>query len=302
MLATFTPQRLESLGEHEVGDALEQGQIVFFPQCPFELPAAEDLEFLRAELPRQLQLKNVSYHPEADQVRGLSGSPDLYQRAYRVLTAHSERLQAFLTGVMPHLAERWTVGTSSFRPIQEQGRNLKSHASNELVHVDAGAYGATDGDRIFRFFVNVNPETDRVWASKRTFPDLYRRYGAEAGIAPACRPKHYLEKRPLDHLRTAFLRGLVKVGLPMAKVLDSSPYDRTMRRFHNFMKDTPAFQSDPEGHEEYRFPPLSAWMVFTDMVSHASVSGQHALVTTMLLRLENCRHSGLAPINILKAA
>ena len=58
---------------------------------------------------------------------------------------------------IPALAENWQVGTSSFRPLQEQGRNLDSHASNERVHVDAGAYGATHGNRVFRFFVNVNP-------------------------------------------------------------------------------------------------------------------------------------------------
>ena len=66
--------------------------------------------------------------------------------------------------------------------------------------------------------------------------------------------------------------GLVKtlaLGALILKVLDSSPYDRTMRRFHNYMKDTPSFQQQQDGHEEFRFPPFSAWMVFTDMVSHA---------------------------------
>src|SRR5205807_1518807 len=54
---------------------------------------------------------------------------------------------------------------------------------NELVHVDAGAYGATHGDRILRFFVNLNPSSDRIWISKGTFADLLGRHGAEAGIA-----------------------------------------------------------------------------------------------------------------------
>ena len=41
-------------------------------------------------------------------------------------------------------------------------------------------------------------------------------------------------------------------------------------------------------------------LVLTDMVSHASVSGQHALVDTFVLRLDACRHPQLAPINILE--
>ena len=85
-------------------------------------------------------------------------------------------------------------------------------------------------------------------------------------------------------------------------MLDSSPDDREMRQFHNYMKDTPAFQQQQEGHQEFRFPPFSAWMVFTDMVSHASLSGQFAFVHTSLVRLENCRLPELAPINILRAA
>jgi hypothetical protein len=42
-------------------------------------------------------------------------------------------------------------------------------------------------------------------------------------------------------------------------------------------------------------------MVFTDSVSHASISGQHALVNTFLVRLAACRQPQLAPINILRA-
>ena len=73
-----------------------------------------------------------------------------------------------------------------------------------------------------------------------------------------------------------------------------------MRRFHNYMKDTPEFQASEEGHQVFRFGPFTAWMVFTDMVSHASVSGQFALVDTFVVPLRNCRHPEMAPINIIR--
>jgi len=300
MLVTYTREQVESAGDAEISDALERGQIVYFPECPFPLPPAADLALLRKELPQQLQLKNVSYHPEADRISGMAGDTELARVARRILVEHSRQVEGFLSRVIPSLAKNWTVGTSSFRPIEEKGRNLKPHASNELVHVDAGAYGATGGDRIFRFFVNVNPQEDRVWATKGTFPQLYERYGKAAGVKPARRPTNYLRKRPLDHLRTASLRGLSTIGLPLAQVLDSTPYDRVMRRFHNFMKDSAEFKQDSTGYQEFRFKPFSAWMVLTDMVSHASLTGQHALVNTFVLRLESCRLPELAPINILK--
>jgi hypothetical protein len=296
MLATYSLAQLRSAPPHAISDALERGEIVHFPECPVPLPSEEDLASLREALPRQLHVKNVSYHPESDRLHGVRDDAVLRERAYRVLKAHSRNVETFLHETIPALTRGWTVGTSSFRPIQERGRDLDPHASNELVHVDAGAYGATRGDHILRFFVNVNPTEDRVWATKGAFPYLYARYAAEAGIAGA----HALEPGALDHVRSTLLKGLVRLGVKEAMVVDSSPYDRLMRRFHNYMKDTPAFRDGRDDYAELRFAPYSAWMVFTDAVSHASISGQHALVNTFIVRLAACRQPHLAPFHILR--
>jgi hypothetical protein len=247
-------------------------------------------------MPKLLSSKNISYHPEADRIFGIQGRKEDVDRARELLKGHTGRVQAFLKKAMPNLTRGWQVGTSSFRPLQERGRNLSAHASNERVHVDAGAYGATHGDRVLRFFVNVNPEEDRVWITKGAFPELYRRYADEAGIRGGS-----LDEGLLDRLRTGASRALGAV-IPPARLLDSSPYDRRMRRFHNFMKDTPSFQSTPDGHREFRFKPFTAWMVFTDMVSHACIEGQHAFIDTFVIKLASCRLPGMAPINILKGA
>lgn len=302
MLKTYTKETLAQATPGEVEENLERCNVVHFADCPIELPSETDLAFLREELPAQLKLKNISYHPEANRVRGLEGTLEEIERASGILKKHHERVNVFLTSLMPNLSCNWTVGTSSFRPVQERGRDLKPHSSNELVHFDAGAYGATNGDRIFRFFVNVNPNEDRVWATKGTFPDVYARYGEAAGISPNQLSKKDLTKGPFDYVRSGIIKGLTAAGLRMAHVLDSSPYDRTMRRFHNFMKDTPEFQANPDGHVEMRFKPFSAWMVLTDSVSHASLSGQFAFVTTNLIPLENCSVPEMAPLNILRQA
>ena len=300
MLEEYDTARLAAAAPDEIGDALERGNILKFMPCPIELPTADELATLRTALPQQLKRKNVSYHSEADRVTGLDKDSPLSEIVYDVLSTHHQRITEFLRKTMPTLATNIRVGTCSFRPIEEKGRNLKPHASNELVHVDAGAYGATNGDRIFRFFVNVNPDVNRVWASKGAFPDLFEQHGHAAGLYDDLSPT--LERGPLGELRTSLLHGLASAGLPLAPMLDSSPYDRVMRKFHNYMKDTPAFQEITEGQETFEFEPYSAWMVLTDMVSHASVSGQHALVYTALVKLESCRLPELAPINILRAA
>jgi hypothetical protein len=299
VLSTFTQERLVRAGATDLSDELERGRIVHFPECPVALPPGEDLEFLRREMPALLRSKNVSYHPEADRVVGIRAGRDVVERARGILKEHSRRVQEFLSRAIPSLARGWQVGTSSFRPLQERGRNLSAHASNELIHVDAGAYGATHGDRVIRFFVNVNPSEDRVWISKGAFPDLHRRYARQAGVARPDGGNGWLEEGLLDRVRTGAARALGAL-LPGARLLDSSPYDRAMRRFHNFMKDTPEFQATPEGHCEFRFAPFSAWIVFTDMVSHACIEGQYAFIDTFVVPLRNCRLPEMAPINLLK--
>ena len=261
--------------------ALERGEIVQFGACPIALPEAADQEFLREGLAPFLRKKNVSWYPRADKLTGVQAPAEIVARARRILRDHSRRVCAFLEGRMPDFTRGWEPGTSSFRPLEEKGRALGAHASNELVHVDAGAYGATHGDRILRFFVNLNPSRERVWISKGTFAALLEKHGAEAGIsrgplAPALPEKIY--------------SGLLQAAgraFPMARVIDSSPYDRRMRRFHNWMKDTPAFQAGAS--ERFAFAPFSAWMVLTDGVSHACVEGQHALVDTFIVPLRNCK-------------
>jgi len=275
-------------------DALERGRIVHFARCPLPLPSPEDQEFLRSGLGPWLRRKNVSYYPGAGKVTGMDAPKPALDRARRILEEHSGRVQDFLRCGMTEFTRGWTPGTSSFRPVEEQGRGLSAHASNELIHVDAGAYGATHGDRVLRFFVNLNPSAERVWISKGTFEDLLRRHGDEAGI-----PRGALTPA----LPERALGGLLRIGrraLPMARVIETSPYDRRMRRFHNWMKDTPAFQLPP--HERYAFAPFSAWMVLTDGVSHACIRGQHALVDTFLVPLANCRVPAAAPYRILAGA
>jgi hypothetical protein len=302
MLTSYSLDQVSRLAPNTLGDDLERGEIVQFPQCPIDLPDESDLKFLREDLAAHLRNKNVSYHPETDSVPGLKADPARTERAQRILKQHAARVEDFLQRTMPALTRGWTVGTSSFRPIQEKGRDLSAHASNELVHIDAGAYGPTYGDRVLRFFVNVNPVEDRVWATRGAFPDLYARFGRAARITPDTRRRASLERGPLDQLRTGFLRTLAAAGLPQAMLIDSSPYDRTMRQFHNYMKDEPAFRDDTSKEVEIRFAPFSAWMVLTDMVSHASLSGQYALVNTFLLRLASCRLPEFAPYRILSAA
>jgi hypothetical protein len=301
MLETFDSVRLAAAGPRTLSDVLEQGRIVYLPECPVALPDEADLAVLRDQLAGVITRKNVSYHPEADSVRGLDPKSPLYPVTYRALTGLRQNVTDWARRTMPDLLRNADIGTCSFRPIEEAGRAIDAHKASELIHVDAGAYGATNGDRILRFLINAHPTRDRVWASKGNFISVFARHAERAGFTG---PKGHigrLDKNALDQLLTALLKGVSSV-VPLAKVLDTSPYDRAMKRFHDYLKDTPEFQSDIQHHVEMRFAPYSAWVVFADGVSHGCLSGQHCFIWTALTPLANAHYPELAPINVLRAA
>ena len=174
----------------------------------------------------------------------------------------------FTRRVMPDLMRNAPIATCSLRPMEEAGREIDPHKASELIHFDAGAYGATNGDRILRFFININPVRERVWVSKGDFHHVFPRYSDRAGFTGPGGHRGRLEKGPLDHLRSGLVRGLSGIA-PLAEV---------------------------------RFAPYSARTVFADGVSHGCLSGQHCFIWTAIPPLANARFPELAPMNILKAA
>jgi len=279
---------------------LERSEVVYFAQCPIELPPKADLDLLRDGLPNTQSAKNISYHPESDSVPRFEAPAQMCARVESILRTHGQRVAGWLSSILPEYVPDWTLGTTSFRAIEERGRNLKPRSSNERVHIDAGAYGATNGARILRFFVNIHETRERVWGTKGTFADCMRRYPELWDAANKGRPAIGLEKNFADRLYSGSVAALSK-ALPLARNIDSSPYDRAMRRIHNRMKESSGFRDNDSDYRTIHFPPMSAWMVFTDGISHSVLTGQYAFVTTVLVPLKNCRARELAPFSVLAA-
>ena len=291
----ITPTELTRLGKTDLSDHLERSRLLLFPTSPIARPSADDVRFLRDETPRYHKKKNVSFYPEVGRVVGLGGPASVQERAARILEAHHGRVEAFLESVLPTFRTGWTSGTSSLRAFEERGRRIDKRKASELVHIDAGAYGATHGALILRFFTNLD-ENERVWRIKGTVGSLVQKYGDDAGIGRA----ELLDERPLDRVRKHVIRGLSTLT-PMARSLDSSPYDRAMRRLHNYMKESDTFQASPEGAVEVRFPPGSSWIVFADMTGHACTRGRLMIVDTFLIPRENFRRAELTPYEELRS-
>ena len=300
MAETYPLADLTAATADDIQATLEAGAVAYFGGCPIQLPDQQDLDFLRSEIGGGMKAKNLSYHPESDSIPRFEADEATKHRAESILRAHGERVADFWRRSLPALMPGAELGTTSFRPMEEQGRDLKPRSSNELVHIDAGAYGATNGARILRFFVNVHSERDRVWGTMGSFPELMSRTPALWDAAKGKSKSVKTGKSALDHAYSGLVKAASRV-YPLFRVIDSSPYDRSMRRIHNRMKEDPAVRDDRQHYREIRFPPGSAWMVFTDGISHSVLSGQHAFITTAIIPLENCKNYAQTPHGILTA-
>jgi hypothetical protein len=300
MAGTFELTDYAGASSASIQNALERSDVVYFGQSPIELPSDKDLNLLRTGLPDVLRTKNVSYHPESDSIPRFDAPEDIRERVENILRTHGRRVTEWLSRTLPGYEQNWTPGTTSFRSMEERDRNLKPRSSNERVHVDAGAYGATNGARILRFFVNIHETRERIWGTKGSFADCMRRYPELWEAANRGRPQIGLKRSFADKLYSGSVAALSK-AVPLARNIDSSPYDRAMRRIHNRMKESSGFRDNDADYRTIHFPPMSAWMVFTDGISHSVLTGQYALVTTILVPLENCRMPQLAPFNVLAA-
>ncbi len=269
--------------------ALEEGQILCFPRTPFELPEA-DRAFLLSQ--RQVEAgyhKNIAYRPESGRVSGfVKQGPGKDETLRRVLRNYSRRAVEFAGRLLPTYARAWHVDFASFRPQEEAGRRLALRARNDLVHVDAFPTRPSGGDRILRVFTNIHPTAPRVWQTAETFDELAARFAVSSGLLARAR-----RSSGWQGLR----RGLRAVGLPIAA---RSAYDEFMLRFHHFLKANQAYQEREARKVTHRFPPDSTWIVFTDMVSHAVLSGQYALEHTFIVARASLALPDRAPIAILE--
>jgi hypothetical protein len=272
----------------EYCQALERGQVLYFPEPPFSLPLA-DRQFLLAQKWAELRMhKNVSYRPGDDVLRGVSGDAAVTAQIQAILRNYSRQAIAFLSKFISPYADQWIIDLASFRPFEEDGRNLPLHKRNDLLHVDAFPSRPTRGGRILRLFTNVNPTRARVWQTTGPFESFAKQFADDAGL------RRIAEKN-------SFLSGTVgawgaKLGL---RGRGRTPYDVFMLRFHDYLKENSGFQANcPKVRLE--FPPLATWIVFTDGVAHAVMSGQYALEQTFLIPAQALVSPEQAPCRILE--
>lgn len=269
---------------------LESGRMLLFDGVPFELPA-EDRDFLLSQKQVESRFhKNISYRPAKDLLRGIaSDSPDR-ARMQDVMRRYSKQVVSFVMRFLAPYAKDFKLDYASFRPLEEESRDLALHKRNDLLHVDAFPTRPTRGARILRVFTNINPQVDRVWTTGEPFHVLAPKLAEGAGLRRFANPT-LTERVSFAAQRTGHM-----VGLP---VPNRSKYDRFMLHFHDWLKENAEFQShSPKVRTD--FSPGCTWLVYTDGVPHAVLSGQYLLEQTFIIPQRALVAPERSPLQVLE--
>jgi hypothetical protein len=267
-------------------EQLEHGKILFFPGIPFDFPP-DDRDFLLSQKQTGSRFhKNISYRPTRDLLKGESADSPDRERLHRIIRHFSQAAAGFVATLLAPYAGKLKLDFASFRPLEEEGRDLPVHKRNDLLHVDAFPTRPTRGGRILRFFVNINPQEGRVWNIGEPFDVLMPRLAGQHRITPPHR----------GAVGRSLARVASKVGLPVA---DRSRYDEYMLHLHDWLKENSDFQANSP-KQELVFPPGCTWMVYTDGVPHAVLSGRYAVEQTFIVPAEALVSPAVAPIRVLE--
>ena len=264
--------------------ALEDGQVLFFPQLAFKLTDAE-ARFLTPDLVGDS--KNVSYQFGARKIGHCACAEADKPAVAGMMHRFCGQAKVLVENLLPAYQPKLTMGRASLRPVEAAGRAQSWRKDDTRLHVDSFPATPLNGKRILRVFTNVNPAKDRVWIVAERFPRLAARYARDAGL-----PK-YADGSAWSGLK----RALSRVGLPVA---DRAPYDEFMLHFHDWLKENSEFQTATTGKEQISFPPLATWLVYTDGVPHAALSGQFAMEQTFIVPVDALVTPEVSPLRVLE--
>ncbi len=258
--------------------ALENGRLLFFPRLTFSLKH-EELPFLDPRC-SDGRAKNVSYDPVTGDLKGTRLAGADRERLRALIARYCLSAQALAGSVLPAYRPHIRPGRTSYRPLEIQGRMSSYRKDDTRLHVDAFPSRPNGGERILRVFTNVNPLGQaRLWRVGEPFPVCAERF------LPSL-------PRPVPGA-SGLLRAL---GLTRGT---RTPYDHYMLALHDSMKRDIRYQ-ERCAQCEVPFPSGTTWIVFTDQVPHAAMSGQYVFEQTFRVPVAGLKDPATSPLRVLE--
>lgn len=269
--------RVSTYAQETAMAAIEKGQVVHLCDAAFGVCKSESRFLDPAILGRN---KNVSYKSDTDSLGGTVCEGGDAQDLKHLLRRYADATQQFVREMFPPYAETLQRERTSLRPAMVESRVTSWRKDDTRLHVDSFPSSPVQGRRILRIFCNINPaQQPRTWKTGEPFADLAQRFW------PRLHRGSWIKRRALH------LVGVTK--------RTRSEYDHYMVQLHDAMKADEKYQREA-GQQTYDFAAGSAWVCFTDQVSHAAIAGQHQLEQTFTVPVQSMMTREHAPLAVLE--
>ena len=257
---------------------LEAGEIVATGDAGFALTGAEAERIARGV--GAGRAKNVSLDPDTGAVRGASGDAADDGMIAALMRRYAQWARARIVESAPDYGPHLRAGRASLRTRDAGAPALSPRKDDRRLHADAFPSRPTGGERILRVFSNVNPDGQaRIWRVGEPFEAYAGRWLSQLG-------------RPWPG--EAWL--LERLGVTRGR---RTAYDALMLGLHDKAKLDEAYQRQAPSRE-VAFAAGTSWIVFTDGVIHAAMSGCFALEQTFYLPVEGMRTPDASPLRVLE--
>jgi len=268
---------LSAAEQLQATDAVEAGALILLPRLAFGIDEC-DRPYLSVDCVRS-DAKHVAFDARTGEVRG-AARPEAAAALRVMLKRYVEQSTALVHSLFPHYTATLQVARTSFRPFEAAGRVSSWRKDDRRLHVDAFPSSPNQGQRLLRVFSNVDPHgRDRVWNVGQPFEKVASHF------LPAIRRPWPGQARVLRALRiTRSLR---------------TEYDHIMLHLHDRMKADSTYQASAVS-AQLNLAAGSTWIVQTDSVSHAALSGQFMFEQTFLLPVEGMLDPARSPLRILE--
>lgn len=268
-----------NINTDEIISSLEKGQIIYLEDHYPKIKEFDQIFLTQEILARNS--KNVSYNFLNNKISGiikkdkiLTKSIQDFMHSYALLAKH------LVDTLLPNYSHSLEWGRTSFRPAEIQGRKTSKRKDDTRLHVDAFPSTPVHGKRILRVFSNINPHNQpRVWHVGEPFFNVLQ---------------HFKNEIPNYRSFTALLLKLAKITKTKR-----SKYDHFMLNLHDKMKLNDDYQNNL-AKKRIEFPANSTWIVFTDQVSHAALSGKFLLEQTFYLPINCLKNPEISPFELLQ--
>ena len=257
--------------------ALEGGQVVVLPHLAFNLLPEEE-RFL-SSIWSDKKAKNISLRPNAG-LRGATGS-ELDMLALRgMIERFASQSQQLISKILPSYTPNLTVANTSFRPFEVEARVSSYRKDDTRLHPDAFPSNPTQGTRLLRVFNNVNPDgKPRVWRVGEPFTQMAAQF--------------------LPKTKALFpLQAWLMKQLHITK-RKRTEYDHRMLQLHDQVKADMDYQKNSP-QQSVNFMPGTTWIVYSDQVLHAAMSGQYMFEQTFHLPVSGLKNPETAPLSVLE--